>query len=333
MNIAEILQGFKKLRALVVGDICLDRWCTYDPATSEPSRETGIPRLGIVSTEVTPGGGGTVANNLAALGAGKVAVLGIRGDDGFGFELVRALNERGIAANLMVEIQHWQTFTYSKLLNCRTGIEDQPRVDFISTQPLPKEAETRVIENLVSAIEDFDVVLVGDQAETSAGGVITSAVRESIIELAGKYPRKVFLVDSRKRVHLFRKVIVKPNRDEAEAASWQLFGTVDFKRLREGLQTPVMMVTHGPQGALVFEEGKEAWAKPRAIANPVDICGAGDSFAAGTALTLAVTGDPVTAASFGNLVASITVMKKGTGTASPEEVMLGAGESGLGTRG
>ena len=31
-------------------------------------------------TEVTPGGGGTVANNLAALGTGRVAVLGVRGD-------------------------------------------------------------------------------------------------------------------------------------------------------------------------------------------------------------------------------------------------------------
>ena len=61
MTIPEILAGIKKVRALVVGDICLDRWCTYDPATSEPSAETGIPRLGIVASEVTPGGGGTVA--------------------------------------------------------------------------------------------------------------------------------------------------------------------------------------------------------------------------------------------------------------------------------
>jgi sugar/nucleoside kinase (ribokinase family) len=70
----------------------------------------------------------------------------------------------------------------------------------------------------------------------------------------------------------------------------------------------------------VVEEGKETWAEDRAVEKPVDICGAGDSFAAGTALTMAVTGDPVAAASFGNLVASITIMKKGTGTASPEEV-------------
>ena len=45
MTTSEILDGFKNLKALVVGDICLDRWCTYDPDTSEPSRETGIPRL------------------------------------------------------------------------------------------------------------------------------------------------------------------------------------------------------------------------------------------------------------------------------------------------
>jgi sugar/nucleoside kinase (ribokinase family) len=118
--------------------------------------------------------------------------------------------------------------------------------------------------------------------------------------------------------------MVKPNREEAEAACRQLFGQVNFKRLRERLHTRAVMVTHGPQGALVVEEGKETWAKARPVEKPVDICGAGDSFAAGTALTMAVTGDPVVAAGFGNLVASITVMKKGTGTASPEEVMEAA---------
>src|SRR5208337_1695507 len=218
----------------------------------------------------------------------------------------------------------WQTFTYTKLLNGQTGIEDQPRVDFISTKPLPPEAEKRVIENLIPVVEASDVILVADQAETAAGGVVTPAVRDAVTELAGRHAGKVFLVDSRKRVHLFRKVMVKPNRAEAEAARRQLFGQVDFRRLREHLRTRAVMVTHGPQGALVIEEDKETWAQARAVEKPVDICGAGDSFAAGTALAMAVTGDPVAAASFGNLVASITVMKKGTGTASPQEVIEAA---------
>jgi len=321
MTTAEMLARFPGLAALVVGDICLDRWCTYDPATSEPSRETGIPRVGVVSTEVTPGAGGTVANNLAALGAGRVAVLGVRGDDGFGFELERALAERGITADLMVKVRGLHTFTYTKLLNSQTGDEDRPRVDFISTRPLAAGAERQIIENLRSATGRFDALLVSDQAETDAGGVVTPAVRECLIELAARYPEKVFLVDSRKRVDLFRYVMVKPNRQEAEAACTKLFGCVDYARLRQHQQAKVIMITHGPKGALVVEEGQATWAQAWPVEKPVDICGAGDSFAAGTALALAVTHDPVVAAGFGNLVASITVMKKGTGTASPEEVL------------
>jgi bifunctional ADP-heptose synthase (sugar kinase/adenylyltransferase) len=45
------------------------------------------------------------------------------------------------------------------------------------------------------------------------------------------------------------------------------------------------------------------------------------------ALTMAVTRNPVVAAGLGNLVASITVMKKGTGTASPEEVLAAEAQS------
>ena len=321
MNTPEILAGFSRLKALVIGDICLDRWCTYDPAAAEPSRETGIPRLGIVSTQVTPGGGGTVANNLAAMGAGQVAVIGVRGDDGFGFELEQALAARGISANYLVKVPDWQTFTYTKLLNSQTGEEDQPRVDFISTRPLPTDAEQGVLENILSAIPEFDVILIADQAETSAGGVVTPAVRDSMIRMAEKYPQKVFLADSRKRAHLFRKIILKPNLDEAEAASQSLFGKVDFPALRRHLEAKVLIVTHGPKGALVIHDDDEAWAKTLAVENPVDICGAGDSFAAGCALALAITGDPVASARVGNLAASVTIMKKGTGTASPEEIL------------
>jgi len=321
MTTAEILAAFPKLKALVIGDICVDRWCTYDPATSEPSCETNIPRLGVVSTAVTPGAGGTVANNLSSLGTGKVSVLGVRGDDGFGFELDRALAERGITSELMVKVPAWQTFTYTKLLNSQTGIEDQPRVDFISTQPLPKEAEQRVIENIHSAVAAFDVVLVADQAETRAGGVVTPAVRDAIIEAARKHPEKVFLVDSRRRSHLFRNVMLKPNREEAEAASRALLGRVDFPDMRRELGAKVLVVTHGSKGALVLEEGRETWAEAQPVDHPVDICGAGDSFAAGYSLTMAATHDPLAAARFGNLIASITIMKKGTGTASPQEVI------------
>jgi rfaE bifunctional protein kinase chain/domain len=326
MTTAEILTAIPRLAALVVGDICLDRWCTYDPSASDPSRETGIPRLGVVSTEVSPGGGGNVATNLAALRPGRVGVLGVCGDDGFGFELARALARRGINPELMVKISDWHTFTYTKVINSNTGIEDKPRLDFISTKPLPAAAERQVLHNLQAAIVDYDAILVADQAETNAGGVVTPAVRGLIIELAARHPEKVFLVDSRLRADLFRKVALKPNEQEAEAACRKLFGIVDYQRLRRHVEADVIMVTHGQKGVLVVEEGGETWSNPRPIEHPVDTCGAGDSFMAGAALALAATHSPLAAAHFGNLVASLTIMKKGTGTASPEEVLAASEE-------
>ncbi|MCS6954181.1 MAG: PfkB family carbohydrate kinase [Bryobacterales bacterium] len=321
MTAAEILRVIPRLSALVVGDICLDRWCLYDPAVEEPSRETGIPRIGVVATEVTPGAGGTVANNLAALGARRVAVLGITGDDGFAFELRRALQQRGIQSDLLVKQVGLQTFTYTKLINRNTGVEDRPRVDFINVRPPSPAAERRVLRTLQRTAESFDVILISDQAETAEGGVVTPRVRQQLSELAARYPSKVFFADSRMRPEHFRRVIVKPNQQEAEAACLRLFGEVDYGRLRAHVEAPFLVVTHGPRGALVVTGENQIWVETRPVANPVDICGAGDSFSAGAALALAAGASPVEAARFGNLVASVTIMKKGTGTAAPHEVL------------
>lgn len=324
MNAARILEKLPGMRALVVGDICLDRWCTCDPATSEPSRETGLPRIGVVSCETTPGAGGTIANNLAALGTGTVSVLGAIGDDGHGYELARALAARGIAADLLVRSSALQTFTYTKLLNSETGEEDRPRIDFINTRPLAREVETEVVARLGAAVEAFDVIFVSDQAETSAGGVVTAAVRDELAALALAHPEKTFWVDSRRRAEHFRNVCVKPNHGEAEAACLRAFGTVDYVRLRAQIAAPLLLVTHGDAGVLLIEDQSVRWVRTRRIENPVDICGAGDSFSAGAGMALAATGSAVDAARFGNLVASITIMKKGTGTASPAEVLAAA---------
>ena len=321
MTTAEILQRLPKLSALVVGDICLDRWCTYDPSEAEPSRETGFPRVGVISTTVTPGAGGTVANNLAAMGVGRVSVLGAIGDDGFGHELRCSLSARHILSDNVIALPSIQTFTYTKLINVATGEEDLPRIDFICNSPLDKQAEQQILKSLGDNIAAFDVILVSDQAETRRGGVVTPLLRQLLTDLAAQYSDKIFMADSRTRIEEFRNVIVKPNRQEAETACQKLFGAIDYQRLLRHVQSPFLYVTHGDEGVALIAPDREERIATYKIAQPVDICGAGDSFTAGAAMALAVTGSPSEAAQFGNLVASITVMKKGTGTASPAELL------------
>lgn len=318
MRAAEILARLRDLRILIVGDICLDRWCRYSPAHAEASRETGLTRTAVIRTETTAGAAGTIANNLAALGASSISVLGAIGDDGFGFELERALSTRGIASDAIIRTARIQTFTYTKLINGDTGAEDLPRVDFINADDLPVEVETQLLERFALVAPRFDLIIVSDQAETATGGVVTPALRARICRHA---EQNLVWVDSRMRSEHFRHAVVKPNESEGEAACRRALGRVDFDAFRHHVASPLLIVTRGGSGASIYDHAGERLIPGVRIAHPVDICGAGDSFTAGAATALKITGSADDAVRFGNIVASITVMKPGTGTASPQEVL------------
>lgn len=322
LGVRDILGAFPKFSVLVVGDICLDRWCTYDPEFASPSRETGIPRVGVVHVETTAGGAGTICNNLVDLGSSSVAVLGLIGDDGYGFELRRALGQRSISSELVVKQNTLPTFTYTKLINAHTGQEDLPRVDFVPAIPPPAELERALLERLVAFAGHFDVIIVQDQAETVVGGVITPEMRRQLSRLAKQFPSKLFWLDSRRNALSFRGLTLKLNELEAREAAQQLSGNpLDYAALRSATEAPALFVTHGGNGVTIVDDQGERRIPERKIDDPVDICGAGDAFTAGAAIALAVTGSPDVAARFGSIVASITIMKKGTGTATAAEVL------------
>jgi rfaE bifunctional protein kinase chain/domain len=321
VTIAEVLASLPTLSALVVGDVCLDRWCFYEPQLAEASRETSIPRVAVVEYERTPGAAGTVASNLAALGVGRVDVLGVVGEDGHGFELDRALDVRRIGHSALVRDPAGLTFTYTKLINRSNGVEDLPRVDYLTPRNLPEDVTSQVVERFTRFAPQFDVVLVSDQMEIGSGGVVTAQLRDAISCFAASCPNKVVFVDSRARGELFRNVLVKLNEDEAAQACARLHMKTDYEKLRAQIGYGSLMVTHGPRGVSVVGASGIKLVPARSVPAPVDICGAGDSFSAGAALVLRLTGDPVEAAHFGNLVASITIMQRGTGTATPGDVM------------
>ena len=75
----------------LVGDLFLDRYLDIDAARHELSVETGLTAYQVVGVRSYPGALGTVVNNLAALGVGRIVPISIIGDDGEGYELMQAL--------------------------------------------------------------------------------------------------------------------------------------------------------------------------------------------------------------------------------------------------
>src|SRR5919198_4637849 len=75
----------------VLGDLFLDRYLDIDAGLNEPSIETGLTAYQVVRVRSYPGAAGTVINNLAALGVGRIYPIAAIGDDGEGYELRQAL--------------------------------------------------------------------------------------------------------------------------------------------------------------------------------------------------------------------------------------------------
>src|SRR5438552_13040081 len=89
--IEQILATIPQRTIGVLGDLFLDRYLDLDANLTEPSIETGLEAYQVVGVRSYPGAAGTVINNLAALGVGRIVPISMIGDDGEGYELRKAL--------------------------------------------------------------------------------------------------------------------------------------------------------------------------------------------------------------------------------------------------
>src|SRR3954468_17573327 len=90
-RIDDLLERLPRLAVGVLGDLFLDRYLDLDARLTEPSIETGLDAYQVTAVRSAPGAAGTVVNNLAPLGVGRVLPIAVMGDVGEGHELWRAL--------------------------------------------------------------------------------------------------------------------------------------------------------------------------------------------------------------------------------------------------
>ena len=112
-------------------------------------------------------------------------MLGVIGDDGFGYELERALAARGISERLLREEPRGSDLHLhqaDQLPDRRGGSAPRRLRQHAAAARRASSANwSRRFERVAG---DYDVILVSDQAETSQGGVVTPALREAISRAA-----------------------------------------------------------------------------------------------------------------------------------------------------
>lgn len=321
---------YASLRIAVVGDFCLDRYLEVDPSKPETSLETGLPVHNIVSVRSQPGGAGTILNNLVALGVGAIYPVGFCGDDGEGFELMRALRANPqVATGGFIETPHRRTFTYCKPLVVTPGKPpvELNRLDTKNWTPTPGLVEGKLIQSLTGLAGNVDAIILLDQVDLPETGVITSKLLAAIWSIAQKKPKLPILADSRQRLRDFPHVAFKVNRAEfaAMAGARGEISLYDLKRraveiaLQQNRNVFVTLAEQGILGAAVTGEVEHVPALP--LRGEIDIVGAGDCVTANLAAAWAAGAMLREALEIANAASSIVIHQLGTtGTASVGQI-------------
>ena len=325
----ELVDRFSASRIAVLGDFFLDKYLDVDPRLAELSVETGKTAHQVVGVRCSPGAAGTVVHNLAALGARQLHAIGFTGGDGEGFDLRRELARLGCRTDHLHVVEDRQTPTYLKPrdANVASLSAEHSRYDTKNRFPSGRDIERSIIESLDVVKAEVDAVVVLDQVEQADCGVVTRALRQALSKRAGSSQKIVFWADSRRRIHDFPRLTIKPNQFEVVGIENPLPGDEvpldslleTAGRLREKNKAPVV-VTRGSGGMLVSDPQWTLVPGVR-VEGPIDPTGAGDSATAGAVLALCAGAELPEAALVGNLVASITIQQiNTTGTARPDQL-------------
>lgn len=324
--LSEVIEAIKSVRIAIIGDFCLDAYWFIDESKSEISVETGLRTLPVTRQKYSLGGAGNVANNLAAMKAGDIRAFGVIGNDPFGVEMTRIMNNTGInTENLLTQDQDWSTHVYIKP---HSDGQEQNRIDFGNYNVITEKTADKLIIRLKNEINNVNLVIINQQV---LSGIHSEYFRKRLIEVVKLFPEKIFIADSRNYTDSYDGAYRKMNDTEAARLCGIDTGTdgvVSYQEIKSAAEKlyykfhKPLFITRGSRGSLTISDNGIIELQGLMILSKTDTVGAGDSYLAGVAAAMAAGYSTEIAAELGSFVAGVTVQKLfQTGTASPEEII------------
>ena len=314
-RLAELLDGFSRVRLLVVGDLVLDEYVRGDVERVSP--EAPVPVVQVLDESLALGGAGNVVRNVVALG-GSVSFCSVVGDDRGGSKTADLLKNLGVDPGGLVVAEGRPTTRKTRVVARNQQIV---RFDRETLEPPSPEVGSELLRNVERALGACDGVVVEDYGKGLLDGGVGTAVMERCTERGIPV-----VVDPKSSLEPWRGAsVVKPNLKEAEWLTGVRVRSADdlalvAARLRESLGGADVVVTRGGEGMSIFESGAPGVDVHTAARDVFDVQGAGDTTIAALALALRAGATLLEAAVLSNAAAGVVVGKVGTATASPAEV-------------
>jgi D-glycero-beta-D-manno-heptose-7-phosphate kinase len=322
-RLKKIVEAFPNITVTVLGDLVADEFVFGE--ISRVSREAPVLILKHRERTIVPGGGANATNNLADLGV-NVLPVGIVGDDEAGRLLLKHFRHKKIPVSGVLKDKSYTTVTKTRIL---AGMTHTSRQQVVRVDREPSEApNSHLTRELYLAARNYahasDALLVSDYGYGAATPAIVSTLREK-----GRVGTVPIILDSRYRMLQYVGITAAtPNEPELEEAlgirigqDWEKL-LVAGEKLMAHMKLQSLVITRGRDGMVAFDKKHKPIDLPIFGSDQVaDVTGAGDTVIASFTAALAAGATTEEAAQLANYAGGIVVMKRGTATASREELL------------
>jgi len=313
-QLQNLLTAVAGVRVACVGDVMVDRFVYGEVSRTSP--EAPIPVLHRAREQAMLGAAGNVARNVAALG-GVAALAGVVGDDTAAGEALGMIGAEANIEGYLVAEKGRPTTVKTRYV---AGGQQLLRVDTEDASPVDS---AKLLSAVRHAAEGAGAILLSDYGK----GAVTPAVVEACLA-AAKASGARLIVDSKS--HSFAGYgaadVVKPNAAELSRVTNLPTGTDEeveaaLARALELSPCKAVLVTRSAKGMSLAVRGEPVRHFSGRAREVFDVSGAGDTALAALGLALAAGASHADAIEFALLASGVVVGKRGTATASPEELI------------
>lgn len=275
-----MVENFKKIKTLVIGDFMLDRYTTGIVERISP--EAPVPVVKVENISNSPGGAGNVVVNLLSLNA-EVIAMGRIGEDGDGKILLEDLKKMGADVENIFYQKRYPTPLKNRLIAISQQIA---RIDREDIQPICEELEEKIIQRLPNILKNIQVVAVSDYDK----GFLSKKILKEVIRLSKERDIPCIIDPKGLDFSKYRDAcFIKPNQMEAYLASnMPLQKSLEevAKQLIDITNTDNLIITRSQDGITVFDKNRNRRDFPVISKEVKDVTGAGDTVLASLAVCI-----------------------------------------------
>lgn len=320
-RLRSIVDDFKNLNIIVIGDLIIDEYITCEPLGMSQEDPTIV--VTPIDSERFVGGAGIVSAHAAGLGA-NVDFLTVAGDDEGNKFAVKKLREYGVETHFMVDASRPTTTKQRFCAQEKTLL----RVSHLHQRSIDSPTQEKLGDLSLKLLERADLVVFSDFNY----GCLPQALVDRIVA-RGNDLDIVLSADSQSSsqtgdVGRFRNMdLLTPTEREARLSLRNKEDglVVLAENLRSQANAKNVLLSMGGEGALLHFRTLDGSYKtdriPALNHRPKDVAGAGDSLLITTSMGLACGANAWESACVGSIAASVQVSRIGNVPLTRESIL------------